>query len=541
MSSEFAEFLFSFACNKLETSPQLDLRQQLLHSNLIRHILLVHQPSTVSSPDDNSSSAATSSSPLSPDLTPVSHSHQRDQRPFSIQQDPTTTTTTTASAQHQLSSSSQAQANTPYGSVWSPFSFDDELDRIDLANHQQDSDVDMEEQGENNINNSSSHHFDLSSSSSGMVFDDSDYSFFYQPSPFQHQHEQQQQQHLSFHQLHQIQLQYPLQQHQQQMLDEDQEYLYEASQAQEDWLDAVLEDLIDDDQDDDEEEDDDNVGDVSSPEYRGVDTDSDSDAEEYLRDTFEDDVKRRQLSDPRQSFDPHPCLLQFNPANEKGSTAIASAPTALPLAACLSPSSLPPTSPQTANTHTATPTTAVSATSSSSTTTAAITPSPSSRFLARGDILDQDPTLHPLNPINNSNHHASRSLDAMDEAYYRPCPPCLGFHCSSSARSSSTPSSYSQGEDSLREERFAQLAKELLTSTYLQHQQLQQQTHHHQYDAGPMVYEPDQATLSASPALLKALKDPLSYRDPSSAPSSSPSKLSLRKSLWLESSSSACD
>ncbi|KAF8940096.1 hypothetical protein BGZ47_007882 [Haplosporangium gracile] len=75
------------------------------------------------------------------------------------------------------------------------------------------------------------------------------------------------------------------------MLDEDQEYLYEASQAQEDWLDAVLEDLIEDDQDND---DDDDEG-VSSPEY---DESGDSVARDYDRDTFEDDVERLQSSDP---------------------------------------------------------------------------------------------------------------------------------------------------------------------------------------------------------------------------------------------------
>ncbi|KAG0202881.1 hypothetical protein BGX33_009442 [Mortierella sp. NVP41] len=266
MSSEFAEFLFSFACNKLETSPQLDLRQQLLHSNLIRHILLVHQPATTSE-------STTATLPQSP---------------------------------------SSSSSRTPYGSPWNPFSFDDELDRIELADQQQqDSDVDMEEQDETDQQSSSSsslvnsdHSFGLPSSSA-MIFDDSYYNLFYQSNSFQHQDIQHQhhlhQMHL--HQMHHMQLQYPLQQHQQQMLDEDQEYQYEASQAQEDWLDAVLEDLIEDDQDDDDDDKDDD-DDVSSPEYDN-DDDSDSDSEEYHRHTFEDDVERRQrLSDPLASPSP---------------------------------------------------------------------------------------------------------------------------------------------------------------------------------------------------------------------------------------------
>ncbi|KAF9578376.1 hypothetical protein BGW38_005855 [Lunasporangiospora selenospora] len=45
MSYEFAEALFNFACSKLETSPEIDLRQRVLHSNLVRHILLHHSSS----------------------------------------------------------------------------------------------------------------------------------------------------------------------------------------------------------------------------------------------------------------------------------------------------------------------------------------------------------------------------------------------------------------------------------------------------------------------------------------------------------------
>ncbi|KAF9537538.1 hypothetical protein EC957_007988 [Mortierella hygrophila] len=119
-----------------------------------------------------------------------------------------------------------------------------------------------------------------------MIFDDSYYNYFYQPNSYQQHHLEQQQ----LLQLHQTQLQYPLQQHQQQMLDEDQEYLYEASQAQEDWLDAVLEDLIDDDQDNDDDDED-----ISSPEY---DDSDDAVAGDYNRDTFDEERRQLQLSEP---------------------------------------------------------------------------------------------------------------------------------------------------------------------------------------------------------------------------------------------------
>ncbi|KAF9924824.1 hypothetical protein FBU30_005273 [Linnemannia zychae] len=264
MSSEFAQFLFSFACNKLETSPQLDLRQQLLHSNLIRHILLVHQSSFTS--------------PLSSDQA-ASHSHQGEQQrqhnPFPMQNTVAAPSSPSSPPQSLLSltSSSSSQAR----DTWNPFSFNDELDRIEFT-AQQDSDVVMEEQIEP---------FSSSSTSSPLL-DSSYYGFFYQSNSFlqQQQHHLQHLQHQQpqLLELHQIQLQYPLQQHQQKMLDEDQEYLYEASQAQEDWLDAVLEDLIEDDRDDD---------DVSSPEF-----DNGSDSDDYDRGTFEDDVERQQLSDP---------------------------------------------------------------------------------------------------------------------------------------------------------------------------------------------------------------------------------------------------
>ncbi|KAI1317797.1 hypothetical protein EDD11_007819 [Mortierella claussenii] len=282
MSSDFAEFLFSFACNKLESSPQLDLRQQLLHSNLIRHILLHHHqqlPQHVDAAVSNGPAATTSALalpsadtdfdtdiphamapaietahsyqysskkdaaacdspqhlnlpplPPSPPLSPVPHPRAlQQQHPHHYQQQ-----------QHRQSHSFTCTSpSSSYHHPWSPYSFDDELDRIG-HNHNncnadmlpiQELDVDMDE-------------VDASDASlyptyinMGSAFGPAFQGYFTEPH-------------------HRI------------------DYDFESSQAQEDWLDAVLEDLM---EEDDTEDQDESVLEYGSDEVPHTDNDDDDD------------------------------------------------------------------------------------------------------------------------------------------------------------------------------------------------------------------------------------------------------------------------
>ncbi|KAF8941551.1 hypothetical protein BGZ58_006954 [Dissophora ornata] len=229
MSSDFAEFLFSFACNKLESSPQLDLRQQLLHSNLIRHILLVHhQPSTPSPLSSSSASSSAEDQPQLLSLPPLPPSPPPSPSPQHFVYPSSPATSYDHSTFQTFPAPSLVAAipsQTP--SHWSPFSFDDELDRIRHSNGPDqilvhDLDVDMDEESSDQ---------DLSSLPPSLYINDlngSDNSYDYSR---------------SFRPIY-VGPQLPEE-------DDDLDYDYESSQAQEDWLDAVLEDLMEEDEHDD--------------------------------------------------------------------------------------------------------------------------------------------------------------------------------------------------------------------------------------------------------------------------------------------------
>ncbi|KAF9198218.1 hypothetical protein BGZ49_001044 [Haplosporangium sp. Z 27] len=467
MSSEFAEFLFSFACNKLESYPELDLRQRLLHSNLIRHILLVHQQSTSNTTDSTSSSHSSSSPsnpivtsnpssvpsedqpqslclpplPPSPPLSPVPQSRQQSHQ-YSYASPTSTFVLSSAPYQTFLETTVLGQTH----SDWNPFSYDDEHDRIDSPQNNdvnlfQDLDVDMEEDPSLYLG-----HDDSYDTNFRFGF----HPYFAEPQP--------------------------------QIEGGDLDYDFESSQAQEDWLDAVLEDLMEEDEQED-----------SSPEYDS-DDDNDSFEENELNINVtrgpaaqtvvvvahkigreEEDIlghlldqngqqliqnhhhhhyQQQQHSHQTQSSSSvpcppllHPCqsievysssneslhpyqksyLHQSFPTQEKGSAAIIS-------------------------------TIGSKAATASVSSTATITPSATAPVLAssKGASLDE-PMLPP--------DHVSRIKQKQmlqnpsyfkDDAYFRSCPPCLGFH------SSSRP--YSQkgrSKDALREQRFVQLTQEL--------------------------------------------------------------------------------
>ncbi|KAF9432040.1 hypothetical protein BGZ76_011385 [Entomortierella beljakovae] len=480
MSSEYAEFLFSFAWNKLESSPQLDLRQQLLHSNLIRHILLVHQQSNstvspspttttstadsstltissspsviVSSPSPSPSSSEDQSQllclpplPPSPPLSPVpqsrpqSHLYVVAASPFG-HQNPT----------YQNFSSQYPEANHVLGqipSAWSPYSFNDEFDRIDSrqspdTNEFQDLDVDMEE-------DSSDPSFYLDSNQNNFS---SDFQFGFNP------YFSEQPSHME---------------------GADLDYDFESSQAQEDWLDAVLEDLMEEDEQDD-----------STVEYDSDDDDDDDDDNDSFRDKELDinvtrgpssqavvvvahssqeggflghllDQNGQQIIQNHHHYQhshpipsvPCPSLLGIDLYNsshespfpyqksylhqsfqtkEKGSTATMS--------------TMISTSPS------STTTTSISKTSSSVTTTSDL---PFAASAPPTEISMEESTL-PQDHVSQFKQNNKKSSFFMDEAYYRACPPCLGFHSSSRSYPKR-----GQSEDALREQRFVQLTQEL--------------------------------------------------------------------------------
>ncbi|KAF9115175.1 hypothetical protein BGX27_008653 [Mortierella sp. AM989] len=496
MSSEFAEFLFSFACNKLE-SPQLDLRQQLLHSNLIRHILLVHQQSTIatglsssspSSPSPSSPTSTTPPSPIpsedqpqllclpplppSPPLSPVPQSRQQSHQyvfasPSTVYSHPNNDYQTFSQQFSEAAILGQTHSN------WSPFSYDDELDRIGNrqsldGNHFEDLDVDMEE--------------DPSDPTLYLSHNDNNYDsnlcFGFHPYFAEPQH---------------------------QMEGNGQEYDFESSQAQEDWLDAVLEDLMEEDEQED-----------SSPEYDSDDDDNDSFREKELEigvtrgpttqavvvvahkmDSEEDailgcllDQSGQQIQNhhhyqqqqphhtlsspvpcssllhPYQSIDiytsshesSHPYhksyLHQSFPAKEKGSTAIIS-------------------------TTTSTPVTTTQATPIASVATSSPRP-----LLTKGVLMDE-PMLRQdhVSQIKQRQQQLQNPSYFKDDAYYHSCPPCLGFH------SSSRPySQRGQSEDALREQRFVQLTQEL-GAALVQEQEV---------DPNPNLLLPEQQTFEDS-------------------------------------------
>ncbi|KAF9964107.1 hypothetical protein BGZ70_006930 [Mortierella alpina] len=178
MSSDFAEFLFSFACSKLESSPQLDLRQQLLHSNLIRHILLPppqHQP-----------------------LAGVALSN------------------------------------------WSPFCFDDEFDRI---GHPQ---AIMSQRSQSTLPTGAPgagpDHVALQDDQDVIMMEDEDPTALNLFAPYVYFRD-------SYHPTLSSAASYD---YGYGLDEDDDDYRFASTQAQEDWLDAVLEDLIEEDQQDDD-------------------------------------------------------------------------------------------------------------------------------------------------------------------------------------------------------------------------------------------------------------------------------------------------
>ncbi|KFH72405.1 hypothetical protein MVEG_02696 [Podila verticillata NRRL 6337] len=212
--SDFAEYLFNFACNKLETDPELDMRQQVLHSNLIRQILLLQS-------NHADSNHHTQLEHASQDLHfPSSTSFLKPQstQPEGLPYPP--------SPYLRYPPSPSQIDDYP---EWSLFTFDDELDRTLLPKF--DDDIDMEDSGYVNTNGSETLRIFASpicrnQGSSGDNFLPS-YPFCLSTEP-QQPHES---------------------------------YLTHMNQAQEDWLDSVLEDLMEEDQQDsddyDEEDDDD--------------------------------------------------------------------------------------------------------------------------------------------------------------------------------------------------------------------------------------------------------------------------------------------
>ncbi|KAF9961362.1 hypothetical protein BGZ72_004071 [Mortierella alpina] len=254
MSSDFAEFLFSFACSKLESSPQLDLRQQLLHSNLIRHILLVHPPAPTTTTNSNNADTRRDDDarrllalpPLPPSPPPQQPAPQSLGFCSPSASPPSKSTAATTQSNTyglDLSSFQQFQPSPQHQplagvalSHWSPFCFDDELDRIhpqaivsqnsprgpaggpEHVALQEDQDVVMMEEDPAALNLFPPY----------VYFRDS-----YHPSPSSYDHG------------YVYGYGYGLD-------EDDDDYRFASTRAQEDWLDAVLEDLIEEDQQEDD-------------------------------------------------------------------------------------------------------------------------------------------------------------------------------------------------------------------------------------------------------------------------------------------------
>ena len=436
MSSDFAEFLFSFACNKLESSPQLDLRQQLLHSNLIRYILLVHQPST-------STPSSTPSTPPSASPAPLNHPPLLSLPPLPPSP-PASPAPQSLSHQFQQSHSHSPQPFDHYTSTptptlisvlpsqdssnWSPFSFIDELDRIP-----QDQDVDMGD--------------DLSESlflpTSPMFLDDSSLheedGFSFPP--------------------------YHAGPRLQGMFDDVDEF--ESSQAQEDWLDAILEDLMEEDDDDQED---------SSTEYDSEEDEDDNHTFDRQQNAQDVEINvtrataapsvvvvgsgntRKGLTSSSTSSPHDQGQGQYQPHHFHSTTPCSPPPPPHPYESPHHPYH-PPYLHQSSSPSKDKGSTTIVTAAADSNNNNNIAPSASSRIRpvkgVKGVVgVDVDESMDPCDITQ-------LKLQRLSSFFYdyRPCPPCLGFHTSPS-----------ESEEALREQRFVLLTQEL-GSTMLQEQE----------------------------------------------------------------------
>ncbi|KAF9277964.1 hypothetical protein BGZ68_008884 [Mortierella alpina] len=258
MSSDFAEFLFSFACSKLESSPQLDLRQQLLHSNLIRHILLVHPPSPASSNNatttadthqDDDARRQLALPPLPPSPPPQQHSPAPQSlnscSPSASPPSKSFAATTQSSNTYGLDLSSPFQQFQPLPqhqplagvalSNWSPFCFDDEFDRI---GHPQ---AIMSQNAPVPGARGGGDHVALQDDQDVVMMEDEDPAALNLFPPYVYFRD-------SFHPT----LSSSSYDYGYNLEEDDDDYRFASTRAQEDWLDAVLEDLIEEDQQDDD-------------------------------------------------------------------------------------------------------------------------------------------------------------------------------------------------------------------------------------------------------------------------------------------------
>ncbi|KAG0338818.1 hypothetical protein BG000_003334 [Podila horticola] len=420
--SDFAEYLFNFACNKLESDPELDMRQQVLHSNLIRQILLLQ-----STQADNQQPEHDLHFSSNPSLKPQS---TEPERPY-------------PSSPYLRYPQSPSNEIDDYPQ-WSPFTFDDELDRT-LPKF--DDDIDMEDSGYVNDSGSETsrifpsglchnrNHNQIQGSCDNFLP-----SYFSLSEP-QHPHES---------------------------------YLTHMNQAQEDWLDSVLEDLMEEDRQDsdyDNEEDEHEYAlghehehdqgrirhstmDLTSAHF--FDRESNmittsvpsssihaSSAPSTLSPWCLDEAQelpteqnilndpihsskhvRRQESGSNESTEPHSNCFQEYQQHHQQPQLQARRPTYV---AC--PSYFSPLSP--------------------STPLSTSPPSPRLQPIPVKPLLSTSPPLSP-----------PRTLEAyFSDSYFHVCPPCLGYHSASP-----TPS---QQEEVLRYKRFDQLKRDLSSSCTL--------------------------------------------------------------------------
>ncbi|KAG0007917.1 hypothetical protein BGZ80_004081 [Entomortierella chlamydospora] len=212
---------------------------------------------------------------------------------------------------------------------------------------------------------------------------------------------------------------------------------FESNQAQKDWLDAVLEDLMEEDEQED-----------SSPDY-----DSDDD-----NDSFEE--KELDINVTRGSSTPAVVLVAHKMDNEED--AILGRSTG------------------------ATSTVGSKASNASATTATSVPVSGS--LMAQG--APQDEPMLPQDHVNRiKQQQQQRQLQLQnpsyfpDDAYYRSCPPCLGFHSSFCSYPQKE-----QNEDDLREQRFVKLTQEL-GSALVQEQEA---------DPNPNLLLPEQQSFKGS-------------------------------------------
>ncbi|KAF9412214.1 hypothetical protein BGZ94_001110 [Podila epigama] len=255
--SDFATQLLNFASSKLEGSP--DLRQQVLHTNLIRHILLLK-----SNPGDHINQLQSSNGDFSSTSQSQLYEPQSAESHYSH-----------STYSHSTSPSSQNLTR----ASWSCFTFEDELDRTLLLPRldEDDEDIDMEDSG---------YHFgwgpgvsrafsfepvfgcgsiDCFESAGGNVTQFSSSSSLVEPfstgTEPQHSHSHDQLSH----------------------------YLTDMNEAQKDWLDSVLEDLMEEDRqysedESDEEYNDDDDDEVNDDDDNDIRSDSDATGDHDAKD-----------------------------------------------------------------------------------------------------------------------------------------------------------------------------------------------------------------------------------------------------------------